>query len=437
MNILFVAPSEVSSGEAITALRMAEDVLTHDDRVFFLASKFAAGFIAPSLPTRFTQLTDDRMQNQVIWAETIESFEPNLVVFADYPLLFFGSGVAPLVDDRWVAQLDTVDAAMATLDHLGYAQRRLSVFFGPAHRSIHAETTPPPSPRMQVLLPCPVHEPTTVDGRRGIPFRSVNLPLELPASRRASIRRKFLERAPGLLILHVAPRWGWLIAEQLKLPYYSFLPRLLSGYLRGLTVPVTVVSVNRRHLLGANHDRQLRFVDLPTLKRGDFEALLLSADLVLTENAVSVSLGTAACGLRPVAVLRNSYRLGEALARADATMAALIQDMERQSPGAVFPWEVFPIWDRNDIEELGLFRDSSYPATLCWLEAFGGAETAERLHQLLLDDAEQAALRDAQARYVEQLEWLPTPREVLLTAGERDSPLRRACHQPSRRLTGD
>src|ERR1051326_9258949 len=101
MNVLFVTPSQVSSGEAVTAFHMAEWLSAEGCRVHFLASEFTAGFIASRLGNSVTTLGSDLGPNQRTWQATLDEFRPAAVVFADYPLLAFHSGRAPLRDEAW------------------------------------------------------------------------------------------------------------------------------------------------------------------------------------------------------------------------------------------------------------------------------------------------------------------------------------------------
>ena len=57
----------------------------------------------------------------------------------DYPLLFFSSGTPPLANDAWVEELERAAPALFTLDHLGYAQARRIVPFGPPHMTFGME----------------------------------------------------------------------------------------------------------------------------------------------------------------------------------------------------------------------------------------------------------------------------------------------------------
>ena len=89
MRVLFVTPSEVSSGEAITALHIAENVIAKGGSVRFLASAFTGGFLRKPFSEHVTGFTQDAEQNRQIWDNSLLSFRPEVVVFADYPLLFF------------------------------------------------------------------------------------------------------------------------------------------------------------------------------------------------------------------------------------------------------------------------------------------------------------------------------------------------------------
>ncbi|MFL5383826.1 MAG: DUF6365 family protein [Longimicrobiaceae bacterium] len=412
MKAVFVVPSEISSGEAVTALHMAEAIAARGGRVRFLASPFAAACFRPRFPGRVTLLTNDREENRRRWTRLLRG-RPDAVVFADYPLLFFSSGTPPLADASWAAGLDRLDAALLTLDHLGYAQRPRLLFFGPPHLSLHFERTPPLPPRMEVLLPCPVQAPAAVPGRRGEPFRYWELPLAVGEAERRRVRSRYLDDDRELLVFHSAPTWARLHAERFGLPYYALLPRILEHYLAGAPRRVTVVSVNGDAPPAASAGRGVRVVGVGRLPKDEYEALLLSADLMLTENAVSVTLGKAVCGLVPCAHLRNSWGLGELSARAEEPLRALVQESERARPGSVFPFEAFPIWRREDVEELGVFEGNGLAGCVPGVELFGGEATRAALHALLHDPAEREAVRARQRAYVDTLRALPGAYEAV------------------------
>lgn len=406
MRVLFVTPSEVSSGEAVTALHIARELAASGDEVGFLASPFTSSLLRESLGPSVQELGDDLGENQRIWDRAVRALEPVVVVFADYPLLFLPNGVAPLADDGWVSRLERSSVAgrarLVTLDHLGYAQRPATVFFGPPHLSFLSATFPPLPTGMEVLLPCPSHEPADVSGRRGLPFCAWESPPTGGGRSSGEVRRRYGVGEGGLLVVHATPQWAWRMAEQFGLPYYHFLPRILEHYLCDLDRPVTIVSVNNGRLLPAAKGGRVRVVNLGPVPVVEFEDLLLAGDLVISENAVSVTMGKAACAGVPCALLRNSFRLSELLEQADPPLRRVVQQMEAVRLGSVFPYEVFPVWRRDELLVAGV-------AGCARLELFGGEPTRRLLHGLLRDDEARSALRSQQRAYAERLARLPSP----------------------------
>jgi hypothetical protein len=413
----------VSSGEAITAAHMARDVVAAGGTARLLATEFTARFLGGGADGAVTRLTPDLQANRRLWTTLVRDLAPHAIVFADYPLLFFPSGAAPLADDTWVDELDALDAALVTLDHLGYAQRSMTVYFGPPHLSMASATTPALPPRMQIALPSPIHEPGPVDGRRGRPFRAWIAPPALPDGDLRDVRMRYGGDADGLLVLHSAPNWGWRAARQWGLPYYPALSGLLASALAGAGRTVTVVSVNDGDLLTPVASGEVRVRNLGGLPPAEFERVLQASDLVLTENSVSVGLGKAVCAGRPAAVLRNSHRLVDLLATGDAEGVAFARGLEAARLGSVFPFEVFPIWSRGDLEALGIHRANRFADCFEWIEVFGGVATRSALRELLLSPVVRADLSARQADYAGAVAGLPGPHDLLAAiAAEAPSP---------------
>ncbi len=411
MRILFVTPSEVSSGEAITALHIAEMTQARGGQVHFFASPFTAQFIRPSLPECVTCLEPDIDQNRNQWLDLITHVRPEVILFADYPLLFFGKDQPSLADDRWVKGLDSLDIPLVTLDHLGYAQKPFSLFFGPPHLSFQAVTVPAIPESMHILLPCPSQEPGPVPGRRGEVFRYWETPIELTQCK--EIRQRYLSGPNDLLIFHSIPTWAQKYTRLFGLPYYDFLAKLLEYYFQEFPRPVTFISVNDGSFLAPIDKPNLHIKNLSSISKTEYEILLLSSDLMVTENMVSNSLGKAICGRVPCVVLRNSYRLLELLDQADRQLRDILLEMEAKRLGAIFPYEVFPIWGSRELDQLGLFKSNRLVDGFVCLEAFGGEETRKKLYRLLLDPVERAELRRGQQAYINQLARLPNAIEAL------------------------
>jgi hypothetical protein len=412
MNVLFVTPSQVSVGESITSLQMAERLSEESHGIHFLASQFTGDFIRGRLRAAVTDLGPELRANQDTWDKTLRRFRPTCIIFADYPLLTFDSGVAPLLDESWEGGLSECEAQLFTLDHLGYAQKPRLVFFGPPQKTIGIQRIPKMPPQIGILLPCPLHDPETTK-LKGRAFRYWQTDASRHPADSTEWRGRYVQDERQILILHLVSGWACRAAELLNHPYYEKLPRLLSYYLKGLGRPVTVLSVNSGEKLPEGVYGNVRVVNAKPMEPAQFERILLTSDLILTENRISVSLGKAVSSLRPCAVLKNSHGIQEIIKSASNSLTVLAQEMERAQLGSVFPFEVFPIWSRADLQELDIFDESCLKQAFGAFEIFGGEETMSQLQALLIDGSAREKMRAAQAAYLQRIESLPTPSQVL------------------------
>ena len=208
--------------------------------------------------------------------------------------------------------------------------------------------------------------------------------------------------------------WATRLAAQLRLPHYRFLLPILQHYFADLG-RVTVVSVNDGSVPAPASTRDVRFVNLPPLVPSEYEALLCAADLMLTDNAVSVSLGKAVCSLTPCALLRNGFDLAALRERCSDPIGALAIAMENERPGAIFPYDVFPVWDETTLRDLGFHYSSAYGQAFSQLELFGGESTRTAIAALLFDPTTRSKMRESQRRYIAEVEGLPSAAEAIVT----------------------
>lgn len=407
MKLLFITANTGGTGEAITALHMAEALEAAGHRIGFLASDFTAPFLAERFGHAVFPLALDAGDDRC-WQEAPDRFAADLVVFADYPLLYSTPEGIAVARSGWIESVRDRGARLATLDHLGMAQQPGVLYFGPPHIGISVQRMPELPAGMEILLPCPVHDPAPIEGRRGLPFRYWELPLGIGDDARARVRRRYLESDDEFLVFHSVPGWARRYAEIHRLPHYRGFARILEAWLSRAPRPVTVVSVNGGGLLGRATSSGVRFVETGPLSRDRYQEILLAADLMLTDNRISVSLGKAVCGDVPAVALRNSYRLVELVDHAAPPVRELLLEMEAERPGAVFPFEVFPIWGRRELQTLGI-AGHDCAAAAAEVELYGGEESAGRIVELLADGPARAERIARQRCYCERLISLPDP----------------------------
>jgi hypothetical protein len=206
------------------------------------------------------------------------------------------------------------------------------------------------------------------------------------------------------------------LARDLGLPHYRFLSELLAEMLAGLKRPVVVASVSNDGLLAPIHVAGFRAINVPPMPPDEFARLIAASDLMLTDNAISVSLGKAVSLGVPCALLANGSGIAELYKRQGEPGARWACAIEQEHPGAIFPWEVFPIWNRDDLDRLGFGEEHAFRRCTVRLEAFGGDATRARLAELLGDGPLRRAVGDARREYMRRLAELPTASQVVAVA---------------------
>lgn len=404
MKVLLVTPVEVGSGETVTARYLAALLVRNGHRVHFLASAFATRFLQDEFAGQITALGKDGPANVKTWSRTLAEFRPDVIVFADYPLMFWRTGLAPLArEPDWVKRLLDLDIPLVTLDHFGFAQGEMGIFLGPPHLTHEYHRFEALPERMQIMLPCPMHAPTEVAGRKGTPFRYWDVPLTVAPEVRVATRNRHLRHPGDLLVVHIVSNWAWQSAENLRLTFYKYLGELLLHYLEQVGRGVTVVSLNNGSLLGSASRNGVHVADIRPVTPPEFDELVFSSDLMLTENKVSISMGKAVCGLQAAAVLKNSYGILDLMGLCSGPVWEVVCAMERDRLGSVFPFDVYPTGMRDTLESIVLYRDNPLTDGFAEIEVFGGAPTESALASLLTDAATRDGLQQKQKRYVDAL----------------------------------
>jgi hypothetical protein len=407
VRVLIVAPVNEGSGETVTARYLARSLVRHEHEVFFLASPFAVRLLADEFSNTLTELGFDGPANVAIWDATVEALRPDVIVFADYPLMFWPQGVVPLAREvGWVDRIEREKACLVTLDHFGFAQGEMGFFFGPAHLANTYYRFGRTPDGMKIMLPCPMHEPYSVNGRKGKPFRYLDVPISLPERVRAQTRARYHVAEQDLLVLHIVSTWAWKSAHKLGLPFYDRFGDLLGHYLGALDRAVTVVSLNNGALLRQPAQSNVRIVNVEPMSPPEFDSLLFSSDLLLTENKISSSIGKAVCGFQPSAAFINSFGILDLLDSTTGRVRELVLAIENERPGSIYPFAVYPTDMRDVLEQTVLYRGNSLTRAFAALEVFGGNPTQQALADLLTNASARRSLRDRQQTYVDRLRGL-------------------------------
>jgi hypothetical protein len=224
MKVLLVTPTQ--SGEAVTAVHVAENLMGKGHCAAFVTSPDARRLISSRFLGKVFELTSDVEDNIRVWYQALEAFTPDIVIFADYHIVA-SPGLSSPLGPKWLAHLQRSQVCLVTFDHLGFGQCAEELTIGPRHlHSEHVTFLAAPD-GMRIMLPCPMHHPGPLEGWRGDLFRYWNLPLGLPGDMRREVRRSYLNNEDDPLIMHSVPTWAWKMTETLQLPFYRFLSEIL------------------------------------------------------------------------------------------------------------------------------------------------------------------------------------------------------------------
>jgi len=430
VRALFVTPTWMATGETATALALAESIVSDGGDARFLASAPAAQIARPRFGDRVREMTGDLAANQLEWRRLIEEVDPNVVVFSELRsfLALRLNRQYPLADLKWLRELNGLDALLVAIDHVGSTpsvQKLMARLSSHLFFRMIANAWRPIFERMCILLPCPLHEPGKVEGRQGHPYRSMTMPLRLDEDVRAQVRARYLgegRQDEGALIFHSVPRWSFRLSKALKAPLYDYLGEILTEYLGDVAEPVTIVSVNDGTLLRPSPAKRVRVVNLAGLPLSEFDALLLSSDLVVTENIVSFTLAKAV-GSVPGVALVNSWTSKEILDREPegSEIRRLVAQAERRRAGSVYPHVMYPM----RVQDKGaapsprrLLLNASAPSIplpeemirvgglpsspFIRAELYGGRETRDLFRDLLCDETRRRQVRAGDAAYLER-----------------------------------
>ena len=174
-------------------------------------------------------------------------------------------------------------------------------------------------------------------------------------------------------------------------------------------------------------------VNLAGLPLSEFDALLLSSDLVLTENIVSFTLAKAV-GNVPGVALVNSWTAQEILDREPegSAIRRLVTQAERRRAGSVYPHVMYPVRvpvkgetpsPRRLLFDAAapsiplpeeMIRVGSTPSSpFIRAELYGGPETRDLLRALLCDEKRRAQVRAEDEVYLDRQRELPEGATVL------------------------
>ncbi|WP_412538073.1 DUF6365 family protein [Longispora sp. K20-0274] len=407
MRMLFLAPSQMSKGDAAVAADLARQIPRKRLQVGFVAAAEAMPQLhdlgMPTLP--LTGATP--AENQAILDRVVRGFRPDCLITADAFAVDRSSDWTGLTVD---GLRERYDCPIGSIDRVGWQDTDYTadLYGGDSERL----------PRLLdscdlLIRPCPPHAPTGKPAGAGRPT-VVHAGLHRGGLKEGGLRPVTIEDAPApeaeskpvIFIVNSDweyrnPRGSQAVAELIEA-----LPGVLHSHFAALGRPLRIVHVSPQawQLPIAEHIDYRHFTRLPYPM---FHARLAAANLFVTTNVLSATLGRAVLAGVPALVLQNRSTVEREAA--PAWLGAAAPGLRTAHPFRVAPLGWYDLLDP-------LLTASPYRDCFATAEIFDRESVLGRM-SALLDGGVGAS--QGQADFHESLAALPPPLDALRAAVAR------------------
>lgn len=394
-KLMFIALSHLSKGDLTIAVEFARQLPAHRYTVCFVTSEENQAYVEQFGLYGVALNTGSRQSNAERFHEVMAAFRPDYCIAADVYTLEYSriwSGVS------YQTIREHYDVPLVTFDQYEWTSTNYLVdFYGDNLRQF-----PPLIDACDLTIRnCPLNKP---------------LPL---TTKTANVRLFGVDhsgrwRGSGTqrrVVLLVNSRWEHLnVTNDPSLePIMAWMPRLIHNHLVALGQPLTLIHVSPSpwEFTVADHLEYRYYQGMPPAQ---YEQVLLTSDLFITTNVVSVTLSKAICCGVPAVVFQNDKVLD----------LGVLQGTERGCPtwlqplakavDVVHPFRIFPWGWYNFLAPV--LSDNPYCETFATLPLFERRRVLQTLSSLLYDPIAITDLQHRQAHYTRKMLQLPSAEEA-------------------------
>lgn len=406
IKILFITLGTESAGEMTIALEFAVRLPADRFEITFLVpGKFA--FFFQDKRQRFNHYSLNPKKGKEKNREEILNFfktqKPRLVIVSDpYTMeyAFSWSGFR-------FKHLKELGIPVVGIDEFEYPSTDYRIdYYGGLVKKL-----PPFIEACDVILRnCPLNVPR-VTGKKVKNYSFIGENKKLNRKTRKTAREKLGIAEEEKMIFFATSNWEYMILNKIA-PLATFLkwrPIIFENYLNLVKGKFTLVHVGP-DTIAANTSR-FKCVNLKNVAPLDYEKYLLSSDLFITFNIVSVTLSKAVFGEVPSLVLQNDKVINfKKLEKRLVQMPDWYQKMAGEVR-KVFPFKTSSFGWHEFLKPV--LSDNDYLNTFQRVPFFKMNEVVNSIEMLLFDSAVASSLKEKQRLYVENMLKLPTPGKVI------------------------
>lgn len=419
MTVLFITTSQFSIGELHNAICLARQLEENGTDTFFLTSANHVNY-AKNSKVKARALSNKIKQTKVI-KEVVEEKQVQAIIIADYYNLDFES---PLIDLDFVVELGI---PMATIDSLSFGPEekvlRNQLFKGSKSRARNKfETYLRAIPEnLKIIRTCPINNPHIMT-ERIFPVTLYTKSFELEAEEKQQVKKQFgCMNENDKLVMVSKSAWANLLVKmrlmetgthmKVAYNYEYFLQELITEYI-GEEDPESKVYVigvaPEQGFITVDSDAKVQFISLPFLDLDEYEKVLFSCDLFITDNITSASMAKAMFAHVPVLTLMNSKvkasEDGEIEIPAEwenNRLREIINKWLGVMDNGIYPFLTYPNGWVSELQPL--LKDNPWVDAIDTTEIFDMKETGKIIHNMLYCEETKQKINQKQAAYIQEI----------------------------------
>ncbi|QNU66082.1 hypothetical protein EHE19_014495 [Ruminiclostridium herbifermentans] len=407
-KVLIIVLSEISAGELTIGYEFGSRLDKNKCQVKFLVpSKFVSYLQERGQDYISLNINDGAFINKTIVDNLINSYKPDYILLSDIYTIEYSrlwSGVS-------MQMLKQYAIPILGIDEYEY----LSTKCKPDYYGGNFEILPPLLDDCDyVIRNCPLNINRTSQDQKVKCFSLYDRDLELSIERKLEVRKKLGVSECNKMIMYSSSSWESINFHDMPSlgMLMKWLPTILHNYLKDLNVPITLVHVGpNKWDIDINQCGKVTYMNFGYLNPTEFDECLLSSDLFITTNVVSVTLSKAIFGSIPCIVFQNYKnidfaKLQKTLLKRPEWYQKMAKDIK-----CVFPFRAgFFGWFRL-LE--AVLSDNEYTDTYEVVQLFKYDEVLEKLQEYLFNEDKVTVLKEKQKEYISKVLKLTTPQQII------------------------
>lgn len=344
MKVLYVIYPSMGIGEIYTCMKLAGQLERSGATGYFIGPEIIQAFEQVS-PENHQLFSESLVQNKRIFDDAFSSFQPDLIVFTDYYMAIKKLQSNLPFDVDWLNKEDTPCMVIDTIGNC-----RLSTTDTAIYKSNQRYIVQLPGYVQGILHPAPPHDPRSFRVEdQVVYFPLFTDPEPVDEESHRQIRERFKIDLDKKIVIFPLGQWVEKVATGVEYQLYQVLLQIILRYLRMLDTEIDLYILGNHPFPNSVYQKVTVKTDLMKLPFLEGDQLIQSADLIITVNRFSNSLGRANHYQVPTLTFINSKDIemkdGKIISELDYQMSPLNQKIIRtitNKNGMIRKFQIFP-----------------------------------------------------------------------------------------------